>query len=247
VYGLASNTMAQRSREIGLRLALGAPPARVAGLVLRDSGRAVGLGALLGAAATLAGGRIRGSSCGTSDIIAGDRRSARRRPLSDLVLTLIGPDRPGLVEAVAQRVAAHGGNWLESRMAQFAGILRVELPPASVAGLQEALRELESEGLRVVALSGAEPAGSDVSDIEIEIVGQDHPGIVRDIALVLVRHGANIEELVTDRRSAPMAGSLLFTARARVRLPASLDAGRLRKDLETIAHDLMVDLKLVDR
>ncbi len=47
--------------------------------------------------------------------------------MADLVLTLIGPDRPGLVEAVAEPIAAHGGNWLESRMAhlagQFAGIV----------------------------------------------------------------------------------------------------------------------------
>ena len=41
--------------------------------------------------------------------------------MTDLVLTLIGPDRPGLVEAVAEVVAAHGGNWLESRMAHLAG------------------------------------------------------------------------------------------------------------------------------
>ena len=52
--------------------------------------------------------------------------------MTDLVLTLIGSDRPGLVEAVAEVIAGHGGNWLESRMAhlagKFAGILRVEIP-----------------------------------------------------------------------------------------------------------------------
>ena len=32
--------------------------------------------------------------------------------MKDLVLTLIGPDRPGLVEALARRVADHGGNWV---------------------------------------------------------------------------------------------------------------------------------------
>ena len=57
--------------------------------------------------------------------------------MTDLVLTLIGPDRPGLVESLAKRVTAHGGNWVESRMAhlagQFAGILRVEVPPENVA------------------------------------------------------------------------------------------------------------------
>ena len=49
-----------------------------------------------------------------------------------LVMTVIGPDRPGLVDTVAGLVAEHEGNWLESRMSRlgghFAGILRVEVP-----------------------------------------------------------------------------------------------------------------------
>ena len=48
------------------------------------------------------------------------------------VLTLIGPDSPGLVERLAEAVADAGGNWVESEMSrlagQFAGILRVQLP-----------------------------------------------------------------------------------------------------------------------
>ena len=56
-----------------------------------------------------------------------------------LVLTLLGPDRPGLVEAMAALIARHGGNWLESRMAslagEFAGILRVEVDEDSAAEL----------------------------------------------------------------------------------------------------------------
>jgi glycine cleavage system regulatory protein len=166
----------------------------------------------------------------------------------DLVLTLIGPDRPGLVESVAERVTAHGGNWLESRMAhlagRFAGILRVEVPEERAAALETALRELESQGLRLVSQGGtAAPASGPV--MEMEAVGQDHPGIVRDISQVLARHGVNIEELATDRMSAPMSGGLLFRARARLQVPSTADLARLRTDLETIANDLMVDLSLV--
>lgn len=169
--------------------------------------------------------------------------------MADLVLTLIGPDRPGLVEAVAERVTAHGGNWLESRMArlagQFAGVLRVELPDAGVAALEAALRELEALGLRVV-VHGGTAAPEEGLEMELEAVGQDHPGIVRDISQVLVRHGVNIAELTTDRRSAPMAGGPLFVARARITVPAGVDAERLQRDLERIAHDLMVELKLAE-
>jgi glycine cleavage system regulatory protein len=169
--------------------------------------------------------------------------------MKDLVLTLIGPDRPGLVESLAKRVADHGGNWLESRMAhlagQFAGILRIEVPPDRVDALHAALAELEAEGLRVVAESGARPADSDRRAMELELLGQDHPGIVRKVSEVLLGHGVNIEELTTDNLSAPMAGGLLFRAKARLNVPAGTDTDRLRRDLETIADDLMVDLRLV--
>jgi glycine cleavage system regulatory protein len=165
-----------------------------------------------------------------------------------VVLTLIGPDRPGLVEAVAERVTAHGGNWLESRMAhlagQFAGILRVELAPERVEALRAALRELEARGLTVLMHTGAAPPPAQSRAMELEAVGQDHPGIVRDVSQVLLRHAVNIEELTTDRFSAPMAGGLMFRARLRLGVPAGVDTDRLCRDLERIAHDLMVDLRL---
>ncbi len=140
--------------------------------------------------------------------------------MPDLVLTLIGPARRGLVESVAARVASHGGNWLESGMArlagQFAGILRVEVPVERLSDLRAALAELEAEGLRVVAQGGAPPRVAGLRVLQLQAVGQDHPGIVRDISRVLKSHGVNIEELTTDRLSAPMAGGQLFSARARL-------------------------------
>ena len=38
-----------------------------------------------------------------------------------MVMTLIGKDRPGLVESLSRTVEEHGGNWEESRMAHLAG------------------------------------------------------------------------------------------------------------------------------
>lgn len=69
----------------------------------------------------------------------------------DFVLTLIGPDRPGIVDSVSEVVVANGGNWLESRMAhlagKFAGVLRVEVPEEQAAALEVALGRLETTGL----------------------------------------------------------------------------------------------------
>ncbi|HSA54793.1 MAG TPA: ABC transporter permease [Gemmatimonadaceae bacterium] len=53
VYGVASAMVAQRTREIGVRIALGATAARVTRLVLRQSMTAVAVGAALGVAGAL--------------------------------------------------------------------------------------------------------------------------------------------------------------------------------------------------
>jgi glycine cleavage system regulatory protein len=174
----------------------------------------------------------------------------------DLVLTLIGPDRPGLVEAVAQTVADRGGNWLESRMihlaGKFAGILRVEVPPGQAEALARALEGLGATGLRVVAESSARAAaGGGASPkgrvMNVELIGLDRPGLVREISQLLARHEINVEELITDRTSAPMSGEMLFRANARVNVPQHTDAAHLRASLERLASDLTVEIRLEER
>jgi glycine cleavage system regulatory protein len=171
--------------------------------------------------------------------------------MTDLVLTLIGPDRPGLVQAVAGIVAAHGGNWLESRMThlagKFAGILRAELPPERAAAALAALAALEGQGLKIVAETVTRSERALERTMDLELLGLDRPGIVREIAQVLADGGVNVEELTTNRTSAPMSGEILFEARAHVHVPATVDLAKLRAALERVASDLMVELKLEDR
>jgi glycine cleavage system regulatory protein len=169
--------------------------------------------------------------------------------LATLVMTIIGADRPGLVQLIATRVADHGGNWLESRMChlggQFAGILRAEVPAARVDELVKALQTLESAGLNVTIHTESGAAPSAIGSVAaLELVGQDRPGILRLVAGVLAAHGVNVEELASERVSAPMGGGTLFKARATVLVPPGTSLGALRGDLERIASDLMVDLNL---
>jgi putative ABC transport system permease protein len=58
IYGVVSYIAAQRTGEIGLRLALGAEPAGVAALILRQSVGVTMVGVGLGLAGALAGGRL---------------------------------------------------------------------------------------------------------------------------------------------------------------------------------------------
>jgi glycine cleavage system regulatory protein len=168
-----------------------------------------------------------------------------------LVMTIIGPDRTGLVESVAQVVADHGGNWLESRMCrlggEFAGILRIELPVEKRQMLLGALRALQSHGLTVVVRPDeAAAAATHGRQARLEIVGHDRPGIVRQITHALARANVNVEEFSSECVSAPMSGETLFKAIARLQLPERCDLAALKTDLEKIAADLLVDVSFTE-
>ena len=166
-----------------------------------------------------------------------------------IVLTVIGTDRPGLVELVSRIVAGHGGNWLESRMSrlggEFAGIIRVEIPAASEPALARDLAALGSQGLTVVCRSGGnEPAAAARRFAVLDLVGHDRPGIVRDISQALARAGANVEELTTSCESAAMSGEPLFKAAIKIGLPDGCELANIRRELEEIASNLLVDVSL---
>lgn len=170
---------------------------------------------------------------------------------SSVVITIVGPDRPGLVESISRTVESGAGNWTHSRMAhlggQFAGMLFIETAEDHVESLIDSLKTLEGDGLTVTAVPGQSAPDSDTGSragdtIEVELVGQDRTGIVRQIAAAIAACGANIEDLATECFSAPMSGEKMFRATARVHLPQTIDAATLQSDLEAIAHDLMVDL-----
>lgn len=165
-----------------------------------------------------------------------------------LVMTVIGNDRPGLVESVASLVAEHGGNWLESRMSrlggQFAGIVHVEVPADKEKALAKALQALDARGLTVVVHSSERAKVAARQTSILEIVGQDRPGIVRQISHTLAEFGVNVEELETECASAAMSGETLFKARAVLSIPDSCSVGELRQTLEKIAADLIVEISL---
>lgn len=173
--------------------------------------------------------------------------------MATLVLTVIGDDRPGLVEELAAVIDRSGGSWSQSSMAhlasKFAGIVEVDVPDASADELAEALGRFDSSELQV----GVHRAGEAIEEvaapestviIELELVGQDRPGIVHEVARVLARAGVSIDELMTATSSAPMSGETLFEASALLTAPLGIDRAALAAALEAVADELMVDIDL---
>jgi glycine cleavage system regulatory protein len=168
-----------------------------------------------------------------------------------LVLTFVGDDRPGLVNAIAETVAACGATWLESRSARlagkFAGVVLVSVPDDRVTGLELSLRDLAHEGLRIAVERGAAAAAEKrLRIVTLDILGRERPGIVRDVTQALNRLGVNIEEFMSGLESEPFTGAEIFRAKARLSVPDGLKLDDLRKALERLAGEIMVDLAVGD-
>lgn len=168
--------------------------------------------------------------------------------MESFVLTIIGADRAGLVEALSEIVVEHGGSWQRSQMTElagmFAGMALVEVPQERAEAFRTALAPLHDRGLMDVTLRAAatDDPDEDAPTVSFEVVGADRPGIVHEVSHLLASHGIGIVELRTWTESAAMAGSQLFRAAAVVRLPEDMTTAALTDALEDLSNDLMVDL-----
>ena len=165
---------------------------------------------------------------------------------SYLVMTVLGNDRPGLVRSLADTVASHGGNWLESRMArlagQFAGIVRIECPAETADALITELQTPGNSGLTILAVREHAQAPQPRRTLAVEVVGNDRPGIVRELSAAIASAGGNIEELTTGLASAPMSGQPMFRAHGIISIPENAEPAALTAAIENLSNDLTVDL-----
>ena len=168
---------------------------------------------------------------------------------TSIVLTVISDDRPGIVETLSQTLASHGGNWTESSMlslaGKFAGILMAGVPDDQVDELIADLKALRATGLQIVVeRTTALPRAEGAREFSLELVGLDRPGIVRDITRILTKHQINVEELDTECQDASMSGESLFMANARLSVPPTTSLTAVQNELEDLANELMVDIRL---
>tara|TARA_R110000823_G_scaffold130015_21_gene258141 strand:- start:660 stop:1178 length:519 start_codon:yes stop_codon:yes gene_type:complete len=166
------------------------------------------------------------------------------------IVTFIGDDRPGLVEALSAAVEENGGNWLESRLAQlagkFTGLVRISLPREQGASLELALKQLAESGLsvRVTEVADPLPAEHTGRNISLSVIGPDRPGIVREIAHALSARLINVVEMESGVSSAPMSAELLFQAEIVATIPEDADMLNLQESLEEIANHMALDIEL---
>ena len=124
---------------------------------------------------------------------------------------------------------------------QFAGILLVSIPDSNVDALTAALENLEGGHLRLT-IQRAEPEEPSMAyrTLQLEILGQDRPGIVRDVTQMLADKKVNILEWTTRVNSAAFSAEQIFQAIARLRVPDGVEAVELKQGLERLGDEMMI-------
>ena len=131
-----------------------------------------------------------------------------------------------------------------ARMAgQFAGILLVDVPQANTEALTSAVNALSSQGIHAqIKQCDRKLIPQKQQQYQLNLVGNDRPGIVKEMSQVLATRGINVEELHTECKDAPMSGGMMFHATALLQLPENTDPDSITEELESLANDFMVDI-----
>ncbi len=156
---------------------------------------------------------------------------------SYLVLTAVGPDRPGLVNEISSLVLAAGANLEDSRMAILGGEFALLM---LVSGEDRAMREVEARskelgsrlGLQLISKeTSSQQAPRDFLPYQIRVTGVDRPGIVQRVAAVLAGRGVNVASLESRLAFAPESGTPMFILEAALQIPSALALADLRREL----------------
>ena len=171
---------------------------------------------------------------------------------TQLVVSVVGPDRHGIVSLLADRAQRYGANWAASRLTrlagEFAGTVHFEVPREHADALSDALRQLASSGLQVViARSDAATVPDTLRPVELELVGEDRVGIVSSLTKMLAERGVSIENIHTEVNRSGVSGKQTFKINAHLLVPAALAIDTLRRDLSALASEMMLDIALGER
>lgn len=170
---------------------------------------------------------------------------------TNIVLTLTGPDRIGIVDEVTGLLLERGGNVETSRMArlggEFAVLMLVAIPTEQSSVLDESLAGLIARGYKVTTT----PVGRTHAEAHpgwlpyrVEVQGADHEGIIHEVAHYLSGRGISIESADSESTSASTSGSPLFAMTAEVVVPPDLAGTDWEAGLEEIGGRLNLDIRV---
>ena len=171
--------------------------------------------------------------------------------MPQLIVTAVGPDRPGLVAELTRHVYDAGASLADSRMVNLRGhFALLALIVGSAETLASLRTKLENEGaalgLRLkmyeAAAAGDRAPGS--IPYRLKVYSNDQLGIAARVTGLLRQHSVNVEELETRIESAPFAGTPLFVLEGVVTLPQGTSARKMRDELASLGEQIGCDIDL---
>lgn len=163
------------------------------------------------------------------------------------VITFAGADRTGLVEALADMVTAHGGDWQQSELTRlggaFAGAILVNVSTQGVADLNRAIESEQANDL-VVSLTPVEASPMLEPNLYLTLTGPNRPGIVYEVTHELSDSDINILHFSSSVENAAWSGGELFIAELATRAPESLDIAELRDRLDHLENKMTLEIDI---
>ena len=171
---------------------------------------------------------------------------------SFLVISALGPDRPGLVAEVTHYISQRSGNVEDSRMVVLGGEFGIMILVSGAAEAVEAIRKDLPQLQNLTNLEvTARPTQSPETNRRAAVVpclitanALDHEGIVRAVSTALYDTGINIVALETTSYNAPVTGSPLFRLEAAVDVPRDLPISKVRESMEAVARAENLDIEV---
>lgn len=167
------------------------------------------------------------------------------------VVTIIGPDRRGLVASFTEKIVSHNANIEESHMTrlggEFAVLMLLSLKNENRQKLLDGLEKLNGNQVKVFVketdLSRLEVFEGFVP-FEISVIGADHEGIVHQVSEYLADLRIQVDNMETHVTKAPITGTPLFSMIAKVQSPPEISLPALRDKLEELGYQLGVDIRV---
>ena len=166
---------------------------------------------------------------------------------TELVLSLLGPDRPGLVTQVTQHVAESGCNLEASRMVVLSGYTCMAVTASgnwkTLATLEGRLERLEREsGLVVTARRGPlAEAGEAAMAYAVDVIALDAPGLLHGLANFFATRGVNLRDVQSRVYTAQQTGARMFAANIVIDIPAAQHLATLRGEFMDFCDELNLD------
>ncbi len=151
------------------------------------------------------------------------------------VISVIGQDRPGIVNALSERISELGLNIEDSRMTVLGGEFAVLM---SVAGAEQPLGQLQ-DYLSQLADSGdfaclyrptTDRPVTGSRTCHVQVASLDHPGIVHRVAGFFSARNINIRELETQTSPAAHTGTPVFNLELWIEVAPDVDLSGLQAD-----------------